>query len=95
MPAPWNRPGADHPDHSMRLAPGDTAEGIGELYSSACERSRVAVAQCNSLNQVAVIPSFGMGPVNLSWILVHMIDETARHVGHLDLLRDALALDSP
>jgi hypothetical protein len=28
--------------------------------------------------------------VNLRWILVHMIDETARHAGHLDLLRDAL-----
>ncbi|MCU1391155.1 MAG: hypothetical protein JWL72_4493, partial [Ilumatobacteraceae bacterium] len=24
------------------------------------------------------------------WILVHMIDETARHVGHLDLLQDAV-----
>lgn len=27
-------------------------------------------------------------PVNLRWILIHMIEETARHVGHLDLLRE-------
>ncbi|MGH2477759.1 MAG: DUF664 domain-containing protein [Candidatus Limnocylindrales bacterium] len=29
-------------------------------------------------------------PANLRWILVHMIDETARHAGHLDLLRDSI-----
>jgi hypothetical protein len=29
-------------------------------------------------------------PVNLRWILVHMIEEYARHVGHMDLLRQAV-----
>ena len=87
MPEPWNADEADDPDHSMRLTSGDTTEGIVELYAAACERSRVAV-EGRSLNDVAVVPSFGVGPVNLRWILVHMIDETARHAGHLDLLRD-------
>lgn len=90
MPAPWNRVGADDPDSSMRLTPGDTVEGILELYSSACDRSRHAVARFDALTQVAAVPSFGTGPVNLRWILVHMIDETARHAGHLDLLCDTL-----
>jgi len=90
MPAPWDAPGADDPDTSMRLAAGDTIEGILQLYSSACERSRGAIDRCESLGHVAAVPSFGVGPVNLRWILVHMIDETARHVGHLDLLRDCL-----
>ncbi len=48
MPAPWDRPGADDPDHSMRLAPADTVDGILELYASTCERSRNAVARCAS-----------------------------------------------
>ncbi len=90
MPAPWDVPGADDANHSMRLAPGDTIDGIVRLYASACERSRAAVKRCDSLSQVAAVPSFGSGPVNLRWILVHMIDETARHAGHLDLLRDCL-----
>ncbi len=90
MPAPWDRPGADDPDDTMRLVRGDTVDGIVGLYLSAGERSRAAIAQCASLDQAAAVPSFGRGPVNLRWILVHMIDETARHVGHLDLLRDAL-----
>jgi hypothetical protein len=90
MPSPWTAPGADDPDAAMRLAPGDSVEGIVELYAAACERSRVATAGCSSLDQVAAVPSFERGPVNLRWILVHMIDETARHAGHLDLLRDAV-----
>ena len=90
MPAPWDTPGADDPDHSIRLDPGDTAEEIVRLYASACDRSRDAVARCDTLSHPAVVPSFGRGPVNLRWILVHMIDETARHAGHLDLLRDAI-----
>ena len=90
MPPPWDVTGADDPDHAMRLTADDTAAGIIRLYESACERSREVVAQCESLDQVAAVPSFGRGPVNLRWILVHMIDETARHVGHLDLLQDAL-----
>lgn len=93
MPAPWDRPGADDPDQAMRLMPDDTVEGIVELYASACDRSRSTVDQCDSLDHVAAVASFSRGPVNLRWILVHMIEETARHVGHLDLLRDALTSD--
>jgi hypothetical protein len=91
MPAPWDVPGTDDPDHAMRLDLGDSIDGIVELYSSACERSRSALGRCDSLSEVARVPSFGIGPVNLRWILVHMIEETARHAGHLDLLRDCLA----
>lgn len=95
MPAPWDHPAADDPDQAMRLVAGDTAEGIVGLYVSACERSRAAVVRCGSLDRVAAVPSFGRGPVNLRWILVHMIEETARHVGHLDLLHDALRAGRP
>jgi hypothetical protein len=32
----------------------------------------------------------GQGQVSLRWVLVHMIEEYARHVGHADLLREAV-----
>ena len=41
-------------------------------------------------HDVAAVLSFGVGPVSLGWVLVHMLEETAHHAGHLDLLRDAL-----
>ena len=30
------------------------------------------------------------GAVTLRWILVHMLEETARHAGHMDLMREQL-----
>jgi Protein of unknown function (DUF664) len=33
---------------------------------------------------------FRMGEVSLRWIYVHMIEETARHPGHADILREQL-----
>lgn len=74
----------------MQLVSGDTVDRIAALYSAACGRSRAALDRCASLSQPAAVPSFGIGPVNARWILVHMIDETARHAGHLDVLRDCL-----
>lgn len=39
MPAPWDTPGADDPDHAMRLTPDDSVDGIVELYSAACREA--------------------------------------------------------
>ncbi len=32
----------------------------------------------------------GQGRASLRWVLVHMIEEYARHNGHADLLREAI-----
>jgi hypothetical protein len=90
-PEPWaSAPMADDPDWPFHSSHQDSVEELLGLYSSACARSRAAAARFDSLDAVAAVPSFGKGPVNLRWILVHMIEETARHAGHLDLLRDAI-----
>ena len=34
------------------------------------------------------VPHDRLGTVSLRWIYVHMIEETARHVGHEDILRE-------
>lgn len=51
----------DDPDQSMRLGPGDTVDGIVQLYESACGRSRDAIDRCRSLDHLAAVPSFGKG----------------------------------
>ena len=90
LPEPWrSAPLAEDPDWAFTSAGHDQVSEIVALYGRACDRSRLA-ARSRALDDVAVRPSFGVGPVNLRWILVHMIDETARHAGHLDLLLDAL-----
>ena len=35
-----------------------------------------------------MVPHPQLGEVSLRWILVHMIEETARHAGHADILRE-------
>src|SRR3546814_9287716 len=55
MPAPWDRPGADGADESMRLVAGDSVESIAELYIAACDRSRRDAAECPSLSQPAAV----------------------------------------
>ena len=56
-------------------------------YEAACATSR-ATAAANALDDVA--PHFRMGEVSLRWIYVHMIEETARHAGHADILRELI-----
>ena len=49
------------------------------------------VADTASLDEVTVVPIRGYdAPVSLRWILVHMIEETARHAGHADILRELI-----
>lgn len=68
------------------LTAGDTIESLIAEYAAECERSRHAVANAE-LDDVAK----GRGMVfSLRYAYLHMIEETARHCGHLDLLREAL-----
>jgi hypothetical protein len=48
-----------------------------------------AVAAAPSLD--ARCPDFDDGPeINLRWIMAHLLEETARHAGHADILRELL-----
>ena len=45
----------------------------------------------NGLDTLSVAPSRREGtPFSLRWIIVHMIEEYARHNGHADMLREAV-----
>jgi uncharacterized damage-inducible protein DinB len=79
------------PDWEMRTAVDDDPAELVRLYEDACERSRAVVRQIGNLDA----PSTHIGrnedrPFTLRWIMLHMIEETARHNGHADLLREAI-----
>jgi uncharacterized damage-inducible protein DinB len=67
------------------LRGGDSAESLIEGYERACAASR-QVAAGFSLDDS--VPHSRLGRVSLRWIYVHMIEESARHVGHADILRE-------
>lgn len=79
-------------DWEWHTAHEQTPEELIALYEGACDRSRAAVAEVRGdLNTLSVVPDRHTGgPFSLRWILIHMIEETSRHNGHVDLLREAI-----
>ncbi|HKA85751.1 MAG TPA: DinB family protein [Acidimicrobiales bacterium] len=76
------------PDWEFRTAIDDEPEDLLALYADACERSRAAIAEVGDPDRLAATPSRRGEPLTLRWIMLHMIEETARHNGHADLLRE-------
>ncbi len=79
-------------DWDWHSAADDTPEELLALWQDAVARSRTCVAEAlaeGGLDQLSQRrwPD-GRGP-SLRWILVHMIEEYARHNGHADLIREA------
>jgi hypothetical protein len=88
LPEPWaSAPWADDPDWEFHSARDEPLAASVALYEAAVARSR-AVAAAHALDDPA---SEVEGRVFvLRWALVHMLEETARHLGHLDVLRELL-----
>jgi uncharacterized damage-inducible protein DinB len=86
---PDQHPGTeDEPDREMSIALEVPISDLLADYQATCARYRDLAASLD-LNT----PSKGeLGwrnePVTLRWILFHLIEETARHNGHIDLLRE-------
>lgn len=58
-----------------------------EEYAQQCATSN-AIVDAASLDDRGQNREFGTDQVSLRWIVGHMVEEVARHVGHLDLLRE-------
>ena len=91
-PEPWaSAPFDEDNDWDWHSAVNDEPAYLISLYHTACERSRAAVEAAFSLDTLAAKPDRRTGgPISLRWILLHMIEETARHNGHADLLRESI-----
>jgi uncharacterized damage-inducible protein DinB len=78
------------PDYEFRTAVDLEPEEVRQRYRDACARSREVVARAESLDQLSAGPARDGQHRDLRWILLHMLEETARHAGHADLLREAI-----
>ena len=76
---------ADVPDETR---PGDTVAAAIADYRAMSALVDGVVAQ-HLLDDTATNDA-GEPPVNLRWILMHLLEETARHAGHADILRELL-----
>lgn len=94
--APWNSVDwDDDPDWEWRTGATDSAEDLFTAFDQTTARSDQIVAtalSANGLHTLSMRPSRNEkeGHFSLRWILLHMIEEYARHNGHADLLRESV-----
>jgi uncharacterized damage-inducible protein DinB len=78
------------PDWEFHTAAGLPPDQLRQRYQEACARSRHVVSNAASLDQPSVQPLRDGSHFSLRWVLLHLIEETARHAGHADFLREAI-----
>ncbi|MEV3993083.1 DinB family protein [Streptomyces sp. NPDC049837] len=81
---PWTE---EDPDREMRIAVDLPLSRMLDEYAEQSARYDRLVAE-HDLDTTARRERSDGSAVNLRWILLHLIEETARHNGHLDLLRE-------
>lgn len=91
---PITFPPADVVDPAWQVDPGADAASVLKVYRDEIELSN-AIIRATPLDappkwRDEVWVEWGMTVPNLRWIMLHMIEETARHAGHLDAARELL-----
>lgn len=81
----------DDPDLEFEIGETETLADLLDEHDLACVESRQAAAPHGLDDQIARSVRWmdGQQPT-LRWVYLHMIEETARHNGHLDIYRELL-----
>ena len=89
-PEPWaSAPFDEDPDWEFHSAPDDTPDALLRLYTAAAARTDAVLAD-HSLDDLSVGTKKPGGPWTLRWIALHLNEETARHAGHADFIRQSI-----
>jgi uncharacterized damage-inducible protein DinB len=77
----------DDEDADLRIDADEKTADVLAFYG----RARVAADQViDELDVDSVGTAWFGDEVTLRWVLIHMIEETARHAGHMDILRELI-----
>jgi uncharacterized damage-inducible protein DinB len=75
------------PDADLRVRPDETTEDVLAFYG----RARAAADQVIDEVDLEQTGTAWFGDaVSMRWVLLHMVEETARHAGHVDILRELI-----
>ena len=73
-------------DGAFRVTADDSLDALLADYRAACDESRAVVARYQLDDRCARLDH----RFSLRWIMIHTIEETGRHAGHIDILRELL-----
>jgi hypothetical protein len=76
------------------MAEGETVEGLLARYDEVARRTSDVIAGIADLGQPVPVPKGvpwypqDVDAWSVRWVLLHLIEETARHAGHADIIRE-------
>jgi hypothetical protein len=88
--------GADDYVAGFRLGPGETLAAVLAEYDEVARETEAIVAGIADLGQPVPVPKGvpwypdDIEAWSVRWVLLHLIEETARHAGHADLVRESV-----
>lgn len=83
---PWSE---EDPNGDWRTNDGDTTEAALAAYVDQCSQSD-QIVNSYDMDELAKWATSDEERRSLRWIVTHLIEETGRHCGHADILREAL-----
>jgi uncharacterized protein DUF664 len=77
----------EDPEADLRIEPHETTADVLGYYA----RARAAADKVIAQFDVEHLGTAWFGDaVSLRWVLIHLVEETARHVGHMDIVRELI-----
>jgi uncharacterized damage-inducible protein DinB len=77
----------DGPEDDFLAAHGRPLADLLVEYAAECERSRAVLAR---LDLDTEVPFRDSGLVSARWVVLHVVEQTGRQAGHLDVVRENL-----
>src|SRR4029453_1515196 len=80
----------------FRLGPDETLAGALARYAEVAKRTESVIAGIPDLGQSVPVPKGvpwfpeDIDAWSVRWVLLHLIQETARHAGHADIVRESI-----
>ena len=87
---------SDDYEANFRLGPNETLADVFSLYDEVAKETEAAIAGIADLSQPVPVPQGvpwfpdDVDAWSVRWVLLHLIQETARHAGHADIVREMI-----
>ncbi|MHC9295786.1 DinB family protein [Mycobacterium sp. LTG2003] len=75
---------------TFRASGDSTVQSLTAEYERVTTQANEAIASCADLEAPCARPTRQGKPPSMRWALTHMIEETGRHAGHMDILRELI-----
>jgi len=81
---------------NFRLEPDETLASVLQAYDEVAQETERVIAGISDLGQAVPVPQgvpwfpSDVEAWSVRWVLLHVIEETARHAGHADIIRESI-----